>query len=79
MNGRDDSKGQEGGDDQQKQMEQTLEPDRKAAEQMGIGVASQQEELEKEHTGGPDFGCAAEPRGQEAAQEGLNLKEQEGP
>ncbi len=59
-------------------MQDGLQAGGQAAEGVGIGVAGEQEHLEKEHASGPDFGCAAEPWGQEAGEERLDLKEQKG-
>lgn len=43
---------------------------------MSIGIAAQQEQLKKEHAGGPHFRSAAKPRRQKPPKQRLNLKKQ---
>ena len=53
-------------------------PRKPGADQMCIGVATQQHDLEEEHAGGPDRGPPTEPRQDDLRDERLNLKEKEG-
>ena len=50
-----------------------------ACEQMRVGVAGQQHALEKQQTGGPHAGRAAEPRQDVFADEWLDLEQEERP
>src|SRR5512143_4135744 len=45
---------------------------------MGIGIASEEQHLEKEHAGGTDCGCYSEPGQYKLTQQGLNQEEKEG-
>ena len=59
-------------------MEKQLAPGREpAVAGVGVGVAAEEEDLEEEHAGGPDFGAAAVPREDEAGDEGFDEEEEE--
>ena len=46
-----------------------------SCQEVGIGVAKEQQRLKKEQTGGPDHGGATEPGQDHLADDGLDLKE----
>jgi hypothetical protein len=59
-------------------MKESLDLPWQLSEGVGVGVAQKQQELEKQHAGGPDAGAAAEPGKDEFADHRLHLEEQKG-